>query len=271
MQIKNQLIDKDKVLQHTLSIIKGKAEKSSTNILYINSCTESSFEDIRTKIRQHVRSYNLEPDKILKVCIDAKIIHNSYMNCNTDTGRTWNRVRTLDKRPKKKYETAIIHPTIKSMLSTLLQMFPKLQEATGLQREKTIVIIDFSTSAYEIETIKSNITNSIKESYINEQMPQLFRKLIVLNPILLNKMVLKLFNESKETFHCQHCILAFNLEINQKRVMEYNDILRNAYDLAIILVLIMSNNVTKILTGDQLFTVVQTGLINVNYDFGTFY
>ena len=59
---------------------------------------------------------------------------------------------------------AIVQPNIAKMLATFTAMFPKITKQT--KQKKTIVILDFSTYTTDIEAIKANVMNTIKEAYI---------------------------------------------------------------------------------------------------------
>ena len=67
--------------------------------------------------------------------------------------------------------------------------------------------------------------NAIKESYTNRQIPQNYKKLIVINPVYMNKTVMKLFgNEPKYriTYHCQVIILILILFYHFKKQILYH-------------------------------------------------
>ena len=184
--------------------MKGDKNNSSRNILYTNTLMNDN-DDLSTKMLRHTEEYNLDINEVQKLCVDSRIIPNIHTSAsNTDIGKAWTKHKTLEKGKHRKYGVAIVQPNIAKMLATFTAMFPKITKQT--KQKKTIVILDFSTYTTDIEAIKANVMNTIKEAYINHNIPTDYKKLLVINPIYMNKTVMKLFSPNKEyntLFHCQ--------------------------------------------------------------------
>ena len=219
--IRTQLIEKDNILYNTLSVLKGDPKYSTANVIFTNTITNCN-DDLSSILLNHMKMHHLNAKDIIKIAIDSRIIENINIAAfNTEIGKTWTKVSAQESRRtenRRKYGAAVIHPNIEKMLDTCNAMFPKLK-SLDKPKAKNITIVDFGTTETEFENLRVNIMNAIKESYTNRQIPQNYKKLIVINPVYMNKTVMKLFgNEPKYriTYHCQVIILILILFYNFK-------------------------------------------------------